>query len=142
MNHPFTYVGCFIKMNVFQNAIKGVRSTPLENDIQYPHITFAYKPREVDQSLFGTHIKVRIVGYGNDGENEGLKVQLSSSEPRMQNMIDELETPHITIAVSNEGKPVNTKRLNFEEIEPIVLFGKYGGYTKWGKVIVQYRNIK
>ena len=121
MNHPFIYVGCFIRLHDFQNAIKEIRTTPLENDIQDPHITFAYKPKEVDQSLFGTPIQIKIVGYGNDGENEGLKVHLSSSEPRLQNMIDELETPHITIAVSNEGKPVNTKRLIFEEIEPIKL---------------------
>ena len=139
MNHPFIYVGCFIRLRDFQNAVKGIRKNPLENDIQDPHITFAYRPREVDQFLFGTSIKIKIVGYGNDGENEGLKVQLSSSEPHMQYMIDELEIPHITIAVSNEGKPVNTKRLIFEEIEPIELYGKYGGYAKWGKVIVRDR---
>lgn len=139
MNHPFIYVGCFIRLRDFQNAIKEIRTTPLENDIQDPHITFAYKPIEVDQSLFGTPIQIIIVGYGNDGENEGLKVQLSSSEPRMQKMIDELDTPHITIAVSNEGKPVNTKRLTFEGIQPIELTGKYGGYAKWGKVIVRNR---
>lgn len=39
MNHPFIYVGCFIRLHDFQNAIKGIRSTPLENDIQDPHIT-------------------------------------------------------------------------------------------------------
>ena len=139
MSHPFIYVGCFIRLHDFQNAIKEIRSNPLENDIQDPHITFAYRPNEVDQSLFGTAIQIKIVGYGNDGENEGVKVQLSSSEPHMQHMIDELETPHITIAVSNEGKPVNTKRLNFEEIEPVELTGKYGGYAKWGKVIVRNR---
>lgn len=139
MNHPFIYIGCFIRLHDFQSAIKGIRTNPLENDIQDPHITFAYRPIEVDQSLFGTPIKIKIVGYGNDGENEGVKVQLSSSKPRMQYLIDELETPHITIAVSNEGRPVNTKRLDFEEVEPIELTGKYGGYAKWGKVIVRDR---
>lgn len=126
----------------FQNAINEIRITPLKNDIQNPHITFAYKPKEVDQSLFGTLIQIKIVGYGNDGDNEGLKVQLSSSNPQMQYMINKLEMPHITIAVSNKGKPVNTKRLIFEEIEPIELTGKYGGYAKWGEVIIRDRKNK
>ena len=52
-------------------------------------------------------------------------------------MIEQLDVPHITISVGNEGKPVNTKKLLFEEIKPIEMAGKYGGFTKWGKVIVQ-----
>lgn len=142
MNHPFVYVGCFIKYRDFQNSIKGIRINPLENDIQEPHITFAYKPQEVNQSLFGKTVKIKIIGYGNDGVNEGVKVDLSSSNPILQFMIEKLETPHITIAISNEGKPVNTKNLKFEKIEPIELIGKFGGYAKWGKVIVRERKTK
>lgn len=51
-------------------------------------------------------------------------------------MIDQIEVPHITIAVSSEGKPVNTKNLNFEDINPIEMEGKYGGYDRWGKVVI------
>lgn len=40
---------------------------------------------------------------------------------------------------STAGKPVNTKYLRFEEIKPIEIDGKYGGYTKWGEVIVRSR---
>jgi hypothetical protein len=139
MNHPFIYVGCFVDFHVFQNAINGIRSNPLKNDIQYPHITFAYRPNEVDQSLFGTTIQFHIVGYGNNGKNEGVKVELSSSEPALQRMIEKLQTPHITIAVSSRGKPVDTRMLHFKEIEPITLTGEYGGYSKWGEVITEIR---
>ena len=77
------------------------------------------------------------MGYENDGENEGLKVQLNSSEPRVQSMIDGLSLPHMTIAVSDDGKPVNTMRLNFKEIEPIELTGKYGGCATGGQILVR-----
>ena len=137
MNHPFIYVGCFVKFRSFQSAICRIRKNPLDNDIQDPHITFAYKPKEVVQSLFGEKVQITIVGYGNDGINEGLKVQLKAENPAVQKMIDQIEVPHITIAVSSEGKPVNTKSLNFEDINPIEMEGKYGGYTKWDKVVVR-----
>ncbi len=135
MNHPFIYVGCFVKFEALQTAINGIRKNPLENDIQEPHITFAYKPLDVNQSLFGKKVSIKIVGYGNDGQNEGLKVQLHCDEPDVQSMIDQIEVPHITIAVSSEGKSVNTKGLQFESIDPIEMTGKYGGYAKSGKVI-------
>ncbi len=136
MDHPFTYVGCFVNLQELQAAIKGLRKSALKNDIQAPHITFAYRPQEVDPSLFGKTIQIKLIGYGNDGENEGLKVRLHSSEPRLQLMIEQIAVPHITIAVSDEGRPVNTKRLQFEAIAPIEMEGKYGGYAKWGEVIV------
>ena len=139
MPHPFIYVGCFVKHQDFYTAIKEIRKNPLENDIENPHITFTYKPIDVNQSLFGKPIQIVIVGYGNDGENEGLRVQLHSSNSLLQAMIEQLDVPHITISVGNEGKPVNTKKLLFEEIEPIEMIGKYGGFTKWGKVIVQQK---
>lgn len=84
-------------------------------------------------------MRITIIGYGNDGLNEGLKVALKADNLVIQHMIDKIEIPHITVAVSNEGKPVNTKYLRFEEIKPIEIDSKYGGYTKWGEVIVRSR---
>lgn len=139
MNHPFIYVGCFVKLGDLHSAISPIRRDPLENDIQDPHITFAYKPKEVDQSLFGKSIRIKAVGYGNDGQNEGLKVQLESDDPSIQAMVAQIEIPHITISVSPEGRPVNTKNLDFTAIHAIELEGTYGGYAKWGEVIVRAR---
>lgn len=134
MNHPYIYVGCFLCSDALQRVIEGFRVNPLENDIQYPHITFAFKPYSVDRTLFGEEIKVVITGYGNNGVNEGLRVELFSNNIVIQEMIDHIDQPHITVAVSNEGKPVNTKDLTFASVRPIILIGKYGGYTKWGTV--------
>ena len=140
MDHPYHYVGCFIDLSDFRKAIRGIRTDPLKNDIQFPHVTFAYRPEKVDQSLFGSVIQVKIIGYGNNGENEGLKVQLYSCDPVLQSMIERLQCPHITIAVSDYGEAVNTRKLQFKEITPVELTGKYGGYLKEGKVDVQRRS--
>lgn len=139
MSHPFVYVGCFIKFDTFQSVIKAIRKNPLKNDIKAPHVTFKYRPSDVDDILFGESVRITIIGYGNDGLNEGLKVALKADNLVIQHMIDKIEIPHITVAVSNEGKPVNTKYLRFEKIKPIEIDGKYGGYTKWGEVIVRSR---
>lgn len=139
MNHPFLYVGCFVNPTDFHAAIRHIRKNPLENDIQAPHVTFAYRPKEVVSSLFGKDIRITVTGYGNNGVNEGLKVRLEAEDPILQSMIGQIEVPHITIAVSSGGKPVNTRDLCFEEIDPIELNGQYGGYARWGEVIVRDR---
>lgn len=139
MNHPFNYIGCFVKSGTLHKAIRSIRQKPLENDIQFPHITFSYMPEEVNQELFGTLVSITVIGYGNDGNNEGLLVQLSSENIDVQEMIDKIQVPHITISVSNNGQPVNTRYLSFSAIEPIHLTGKVGGYAYWGKVIFRRR---
>lgn len=136
MNHSYAYLGCFFTACDFQNKVRSIRRNPLERDIQAPHVTFAYRPQKVDESLFGKNIHITVIGYGNDGENEGVKVRLYASDPVLQSMIEKIEVPHITIAVSSTGKPVNTRYLEFEEIEPFDLVGNYGGYTLQGNVVV------
>lgn len=140
MNHPFVYVGCFLKFDTFHTAISCIRKAPLENIVLNPHVTFMYKPDEVILPLFGEKIQVTAIGYGNDGNNEGLKVRLKANNPIIQSMISKIEVPHITIAVSGDGKPVNTKNLCFEVIDPIELEGEYGGYAKCGEIILESRN--
>lgn len=137
MNHPFTYVGCFVEFEYFQSAISHIRKNPPENDIQYPHVTFEYKPEKVNKSLFGERVHITIVGYGNDGENEGVKVRLESDNRAIQKMISQIEVPHITIAVSSGGKAVNTRYLDFRDIAPIELDGKYGGHAKGCKPVIE-----
>ena len=136
MDHPFSYIGCFVDFAEFQAAIRDIRRDPLENDIQNPHVTFAYQPETVDRALFGAQIRLKITGYGNDGINEGLRVQLQTDDPVLGQMIGEIEVPHITIAVSSDGKAVNTRALDFADIDPFEMEGKFGGYAKWGEVIV------
>ena len=91
----------------------------MEQQIEIPHITFSYKPDKVEESLFGTAVRVWITGYGNDGRNEGLKVKLECEDPVLQKMSEQIKIPHITLAVSKGEKAVNTSRLKFEPVEPM-----------------------
>lgn len=94
-----------------------------------PHITTAFKPsaEQLHLDQLGSSAKIIAVGYGNDGENEGLLVRIESDNPEIQADCDALETPHITISVSRRGKPKNTAKLDFNPLtEPFELNAKYG----------------
>lgn len=130
MPHPYRYVGCFVDREELFEKIKELKPKPLYRIIERPHITFEYKPLSVDETLFGEKILVRITGYGNNGENEGLKVELFSENPKIQEMVGRIEVPHITLSVSEKGEPVNTRFLSFEPTSPIEIIGVYGGYKK------------
>lgn len=130
MSNIYDYIGCFIDPQVFKESINKVRLNPLRNEIKYSHITFIYRPEEVEESLFGKDIEVVIIGYGNDGENEGVKVKIISEDAILQSMIDKIDVPHITVAIADNGKSVNTKYLKYKGIKHIKLMGKYGGNIK------------
>ena len=100
------------------------------------------EPEEVDRSLFGQRIRIRATGYASDGKNEGLRVELFTNDPELARMAAEIAVPHITIAVGEDGRSVDTKDLAFRDIEPIELFGKFGGYTRSGFVCTRRKKKK
>ena len=69
-----------------------------------------------------------MFAYENNGENEGVRVTLSSQNKHINDMIKTIDRPHITLAVSKNGKAVNTKYLVFHNIKPIYIDGYYGGH--------------
>lgn len=140
MNHSFKYIGSFVDFKQFHTCIDGIRRHPLEKTIECPHVTFAYRPETVDRDLFGTEIAITILGYGNDGENEGVLVRLDTENDRLQEMIKQIDVPHITIAISRDGKAVNTRNLRFQAIPPITITGIMGGYQEDGTVCLSKYN--
>lgn len=124
----YEYVGCFLDYAELSEKVKDLRQNPLQNEKYKPHVTFEYKPISVNKELLGQKIFVTIIGYGNNGENEGLQVSLSCDNELLNSMIQNIDRPHITLAVSSSGKPVNTKFLDFYPIEPIHIVGVYGGH--------------
>lgn len=134
--HPFIYVGCFVGLQELTDKVKCIRANCLDKIVQNPHITFSYKPVTVSKALFGQKVDIQIVGYGNDGKNEGLKVHAFAKNPQLQKMIAQIPTPHITLSVSKDSQAKNTKYLSFSPIEPICLTGTYGGYAEWGEIIL------
>ena len=124
----YEYVGCFFDFDEFSALVAPLRRGALSGDKKKPHITFQYMPESVNPELFGQEIEVTVLGYGNNGVNEGLKVSLRSENPEINRMIEKIAVPHITIAVSESGQAVDTKYLEFAEIEPFTIKGHFGGH--------------
>lgn len=137
MKPKYIYIGCFVSPEELFKKVDSLRRGPLYRSIQAPHVTFAYKPRQVDDSLFGEIVEITINGYGNDGYNEGVSVSLTSTNPVIRELYKEIAMPHITLSVSRDGKPVDTRFLDFEPVEPIRIQGIFGAYTDRGTIITK-----
>lgn len=110
----------------------------LFRDITYKHITTQFRPEKTHPHLYGCKAKFAITGYENDGDNEGLKVQLVSVEnedcaEELQELFKAIPNPHITLSVSEKGKPVNTGKLTMADPVPpyinTTIVAKFGGFN-------------
>lgn len=128
MNETIHYVGAFVDNEELAEKLEknGVKRNILSRPIRGTHVTFQYRPKELDESLLGEVVNVRVVGYGCDGENEGVAVELSCENEKIRELSEKIEVPHITLSVSENGRPVNTRYLRFTPIErPFVVEGIY-----------------
>ena len=120
------YEGFFIQDNL---------ESTLEKEVVNKHITTQFRPKQTHEELYGKKATFNIVGYGNDGVNEGFLVQLvSCNDQELKQLFDEIPVPHITLSVSNIGKPVNTAKLNFKSVNGQTITGIFGGFN--GNVIL------
>ena len=137
MKNRYHYIGCFIEKSELERRLGSVETRPLSRIIQVPHVTFAFEPEQADECLFGERVRVEAVGYGNDGMNEGLKVKLHSGNREIMKLAQKLEVPHITLSVGQGGRSINTRYLEFEDIEPFILESRFGGYREDGTVVLE-----
>lgn len=129
---------------------------PEMQKIKDPHITVAYKPdaNKLLLDSLGSNAAIRIVGYGNDGQNEGLLVEVVAEDPAIQKALDERvaldrktgETKrvptHITLSIAEGAKAVDTMNLTFKPLEePIEIKGTYGFFGKDGDIIYDKKKI-
>lgn len=128
------YTGAFIDVHKLQIAVNSI-GYRLERPIANPHVTFQFRPKTVPAPLFGENVCVKVVGYGNDGKNEGVKVELCEASPMLLEMAEAIPVPHITVSVSAEGKPVDTSKLDFHSIEPFFLDMTFGAFTTEGVIL-------
>lgn len=106
----------------------------LEKPVKDPHITFAFRPKSdklFPVELVGKEVDIKVIGVGNDGKNHGYMVELP---PDLEKYYKGAPVPHITLSTSNDGKPVDTKNLDFESITPFSIKGKIGYFTNRGIV--------
>ena len=121
------YIGCFLPQEVILEKAAQYHADRLYRCIGNPHVTFAFQPDTIPYEAFGNLVTVKVVSYGRDEENEAFGVELEELPEGLLPLYRQIEVPHITISVSRDGKPVNSRYLPYEPITPFVLQGVFGG---------------
>lgn len=128
MKDDIIYTGIFFDAaEVEAKTNKVLTRNKLTKAIPNPHVTVKFRPKKVNDALFGIPVKVTVVGYASDGENEGVAVQISEEglPQEFVELLREIPRPHITLSISNTGISVNTARLDFKPCQQFTLTGKY-----------------
>lgn len=122
-------MGVIYEAFFINNGIKG----KLENDIELKHVTTEFRPKVTHEEFYGSTAVFEVIGYGNDSINEGYLVKPISGDAI--GLLDSVEVPHITLSVSTEGKPVNTKNLDFHPCERFQINATFNAFVgKWGRL--------
>ena len=131
----------------------------LDHPIRDPHVTVAYRPgtEKVFLDELGSDAVIRVLGYGNDGKNEGLLVEVAASSPIIQEALNKRVAPdkngemkhvrmHITSSISDGSEAVNTKNLDFKPINssesPVTLTGNYKLFRNDGVLISSKETVE
>lgn len=111
-----------------------IGSKHLSKIIAEPHVTLHFRPTAENtySNLWGGKATLKVVGYANDGKNEGVLVKVKAEDPLLQVLFDSVKTPHITISVSDDGKPVDTAKLDFQLCDPITVKATFGAFVSTG----------
>ena len=109
--------------------VQGSLDSTLSKDIEYKHITTEFRPAITHEHLYGQQAKFIVTGYGNDEVNEGYTVEMVSCDSdELRELYENIALPHITLSTAAEGKPANTKNIEFEPTEEFTILTKFGGY--------------
>ena len=127
MQTTYEYIALFIEPQQLYTLTAPMRTNPLPRRPQHPHVTFAFHPDEVDETLFGIEVPITITAYGNDGKNEGVFVTTQIENERLKTLFKRIPVPHITLAIADGAHAVNTKKLNFAPVSPVTVKGIFGG---------------
>lgn len=85
----------------------------LGNTIEHKHVTFGFRT-PCPESLVGTKWKIRFNGnYGLDDRNEAFEVDIPNE---LADVYKGAKVPHLTVSVSDNGKPVDSAYLDFEPV--------------------------
>ena len=125
------YTGAFVDSKELERMLEkcGVERTRLWRQIENTHVTFQFRPKEADETLFGLPVDIRVIGYGVNSQNEGLLVEVTCADKTVQKLYDQVEVPHITLSVSEDGKSVNTRYIDFVSIKtPFTIRGVYDAF--------------
>lgn len=126
------YEGFFFELDEDELMYSPWTNSKLEHRIDTPHITVYYKPSELHDYYYGKRGLFELYKYGCDDKNEGYKVRYIKSDcidvPWLFNLVD---IPHVTISVSDDGKPKDTKNLDFKPCETYRYEAVFGAMQLW-----------
>ena len=149
----FWYEAVFLDYKDVENAfIEASGRFPKYEYVPYTfHVSTSFMPDPKHEELYGTPVTVHIIGYANGSiqdvqenttsDNEGLLVELSSTDKRMQALIDSTDmTYHITGSYTGGGK--YTDQLDFANGTPldITIEGVFGMSDNDGNVTLERQN--
>lgn len=98
----------------------------LSHVIRHPHVTFGFRSQPVEGFHDGMRVNgFKVIGYGNDGVNEGLLVKIPK---RMRRYYQGADQAHITLSLADGGNPKDTADLEFMPLDKP--FALDGGTTK------------
>ena len=135
----YYYEGIFLSTEEVTAAFRSVSDEfPRYPVISEPfHITTEYMPDTTHDNLYGTEVTVHITGYkygtskdesdGSTSENEGFKVEVTSENSKMQELLDSIDKNwHITGSYTTAAR--YTKYMDFSDAEPVdfKLTGTFG----------------
>ena len=129
-NEKYIYTACFINRNELLSAMEanGLSGQHLDRIIDCPHVTLLFKPEDPMEAVFGEEVQVEVYAYGNDARNEGLAVNVVSDNVVINELLQNVQVPHITVSVAEDARPVDTATIKFERTASFILKGVYGGY--------------
>lgn len=126
------YEGFFFNLDEDELMFSPWVNAKLEHRIDNPHITVYYKPSQEHENYYGKRGLFELYEYGCDDKNEGYKVRYIKSDsidvPWLFNLVD---IPHVTISVSDDGKPKNTKNLDFKPCKLYRYEAVFGAMQLW-----------
>ena len=122
----YHFTGCFFDQEVVLELASRYGDMRLSRIIACPHVTLDYKPGGMSEELLGEEVLLRIIGYGNDGKNEGFKVELCEASDELIRLYNNVDVPHITISVADNSFAKYTSKIRFVTLSnPEYISGRF-----------------
>ncbi len=129
----YVYEGIFVEEEQLYSKLKGIiPNNRLEHVVKALHVTCHYRPKISHQEFYGSKVRLKILGYGNNGLNEGIRVEIDSQNPQFKS---KNEVPHITLSYADTSSPKATIGVEFTDIEEVTITGVFGGYMEDGTIL-------
>lgn len=110
----------------------GIKPYVLDRIIRNQHVTFGFGTEPDDGFKDIGDVSVKVIGYAEDGRNEGIEIELPPAAYKYYHGADTL---HMTLSVANGAKPVDTAHLCFTRLDDPFTVCMYPGAFRNGHVV-------